>query len=396
MTVADEHRWRDPLQVTALWEAATGPDPGLLRGRVTGRFWDVLAELDATLLVTREYEHLVLALSATGGRGGAPLVTYLTVPHPSGLAVSPDGATLHLASTRNPNQLLELRPAAAVLPRADVRSTAEQLVLERRPLLPIQSTFLPGSHYLHDLAFVGGRLHGNLVGSNSVARFDSQGGYERVWWPLCVERAGRPRLERNYIQLNSIAAGKDLEASYFSASSDSISSRRPSHQNYPVDRRGVIFSGATREPVVRGLTRPHSARLHGGDLWVANSGYGELLRVTGERTETVRSMPGWTRGLCFRGRYAFVGTSRVLPRFRQYAPGLELEKSTCAVHAVDLEEGAVAGSVTWPDGNQIFALELMAGQTTRGLPFTAGTQRPIQRERELFYAFALCKETHDD
>ena len=51
-------------------------------------------------------------------------------------------------------------------------------------------------------------------------------------------------IDRNVIQLNSIAPGADLAASYFSASSDRVSARRPGHRNYPVNRRGVIFSGA--------------------------------------------------------------------------------------------------------------------------------------------------------
>src|SRR5439155_7446833 len=97
-----------------------------------------------------------------------------------------------------------------------------------------------------------------------------------VWWPRCIETADGPDFGRNYLQLNSIAAGPDLAGSFFSASTDQPSARRPGHRNFAVDRRGVIFAGATREAVVRGLTRPHSARLQGGRVWVDNSGYGEL------------------------------------------------------------------------------------------------------------------------
>src|SRR5262249_28523740 len=137
---------------------------------------------------------------------------------------------------------------------------------------------------------------------------------------------------QNYIQLNSIAAGPDLLSSYFSASSDKISTRRPGHRNYPVDKRGVIFSGITREVVARGLTRPHSARLRQSVLWVDNSGYGQLCYIEDGRAYPVITLPGWTRGLCLIGDVAWVGTSRVLPRFRQYAPGLEVDSSQCGIH----------------------------------------------------------------
>src|SRR5207237_563249 len=114
-----------------------------------------------------------------------------------------------------------------------------------RPLMPAATRFYPGALYLHDLAFVGGKLHGNAVGQNAVVRFDEHGGYERVWWPRCIEVRGEPQFDLNYIQLNSIAAGGTLARSYFSASADELTARRPGHRSFPVDRRGVIFSCRT-------------------------------------------------------------------------------------------------------------------------------------------------------
>ena len=82
-----------------------------------------------------------------------------------------------------------------------------------------------------------------------------------------------------------------------------------------MDRRGVIFSGVLRERMARGLTRPHSARVDDGRVWADNSGYGELGYAEDGRFIPVMHLPGWTRGLCFKDRVAFVGTSRVIPRF---------------------------------------------------------------------------------
>ena len=166
--------------------------------------------------------------------------------------------------------------------------------------------------------------------------------------PAASKQDNGPIFGQNHIQLNSIAAGTDLHSSYFSASTDTLSVRRPGHQNFPVDKRGIIFSGATREPIVRGLTRPHSARLHAGKIWVDNSGYGELGIAEDGKFISVALLPGWTRGLCFYQDIAFVGTSRVIPRFRQYAPGLDVEASICGLHAVDTKSGKTRGSLIWP------------------------------------------------
>jgi uncharacterized protein (TIGR03032 family) len=320
-----------------------------------------------------------MALTVAEGR---PEVTFMRVPHPSGLAVDSIGKTIFLASTRNPNQLLELAPVVDSLPRRD----APVPRLDGRPLVPVRSRFLPGSLYLHDLAFVADVLYGNAVGQNAVVRLDRDSGYERVWWPRCIERESGPDFTRNYLQLNSIAAGTDLASSFFSASATKMSARRPGHKNFPVDRRGVIFSGKTRDPIATGLTRPHSARMHRGRLWVDNSGYGEVGVVEDGSFTRVATLPGWTRGLTLYDRFALVGTSRVIPRFRQYAPGLNEDKSSCGIHVVDTESGETLGSLTWPEGNQIFAVEWISRTSSTGFPFAANRRRS-KTTKLLFYSF---------
>jgi uncharacterized protein (TIGR03032 family) len=371
--------WRDPIAVTTQWADVRGVDPRLLAHRVRGDFWDVLAGHRLTLLVTREYEHLLVALHV--GRRG-PEVTYLPLPHPNGLAVDHARGVVHVASTRNPNQIFELAPVTGVSGGRNGRP----MPLDRRPLVPVRSRFLPGSLYLHDLAMVGGRLHGNAVGQNAVVRFDD-GGWRRVWWPRTIETPGGPRFDRNHLQLNSIAAGPTLAASFFSASTDVPGARRPGHRDFRVDRRGVIFSGRTREVVVRGLTRPHSARLHGGRLWVDDSGYGGVGVCADGRFTAVAALPGWTRGLGFHQELAFVGTSRILPRFRHYAPGLDPARCVCGVHVLDARDGTVLGSLVWPSGNQIFAVEPVPARFTTGLPLTARSRTHSAGTRALFSRF---------
>jgi uncharacterized protein (TIGR03032 family) len=351
---------RDPHQVVAQWRQASDVDPALLESRTRGDWWGVLERAGLTVLVTREYEHLVMALTVDGGR---PRVSYLHLPHPSGLAVDPVRGQVHLASTRNPNVVFDFAPCSAVAPGG--RPSEEVAGL----LLPSRARYLPGCLYLHDLALVGGALHANAVGLNAVVKLGRDGGFEPAWWPRSIDSDREPRMERNYLQLNSIAAGPTPGSSYFSASAERPSRRRPGHLNFPVDGRGVVFSGATREVFGRGLTRPHSARLLGGEVWVDNSGYGELGRIIGGKFEAVVKLGGWTRGLCFAGGLALVGTSRVIPRYQRYAPGLDPDRCETGVHAVDLGSGRVVGSLLWPTGNQIFAIEGVDRAVTTGFPF---------------------------
>jgi uncharacterized protein (TIGR03032 family) len=233
-------------------------------------------------------------------------------------------------------------------------------------------------------------LHANAVGQNAIIRIDPHGSYERVWWPKCIEESGKPEFGQNFIQLNSIAAGKSVKDSFYSASSAKMSARRPGHKNYPVDGHGVIFSGKTREPIAFGLTRPHSARLcqlnNKEYLFVDNSGYGEFGFIDDGSFVPVTKLPGWTRGLAICGDVAFVGTSRVIPKFAQYAPGLDVNASICGVHAIEIKSGKILGSMIFPWGNQIFAIDWLPVQQSAGFPFLISRQ--ARDNRTLFYTFS--------
>lgn len=377
-------QWRDSAQVTSQWQEAADTTPELLACRQSGNFFETLAEKKITLLVTREYEHLIMGVSCPEGQ---PSLSFMRMPHPSGMAFDRAAGMLHIASTRNPNQVFSLAPASDFTARLDI--TGEPI--GERPLVPVLSRFLPGCLYMHDLALIGGKLHANAVGHNAVVSLETDGTYRRVWWPACIESVDGPVFGQNHIQLNSIAAGATLKSSYFSASSDTVAELRPGDADYPVDRQGVIFSGATRQVIARGLTRPHSARLNDGSIWVDNSGYGEFGFVEGEKFQPFIKLPGWTRGLCFFDDIAFVGTSRVIPRFSQYAPGLDVSTSICGVHAIDLKSARILGSLIWPAGNQIFAIETVPQTFSQGFPF--GLPRLTEREKLLFYTFSTDKQS---
>jgi uncharacterized protein (TIGR03032 family) len=376
--------WRDPPQVASQWMPTTPLDPVIFKYRESGNFFSILEALQITLLITREYEHLVMAIT-TSSHG--PEFSYIPLPHPSGLAIDRKREVVYIASTRNPNIVFDFMPTKRTLPRLDVKSD-QQLESYRKPLMPYRSRYLAGCFYLHDLALVDGVLYANSVGQNAIVQL-GEAKAKIVWWPHCIEQGNQPIFGQNHIQLNSIAAGSKLDLSFFSASANKISSRRPGHRNFPVDKRGVIFSGKTREPVVFGLTRPHSARLYEKQLYVDNSGYGEFMLIRGTEPITISKLPGWTRGLGFYKDVAFVGTSRVLPRFHQYAPGLDPDKSFCGIHAVDIKTGRVLGSLIWPYGNQLFAIEIVPQKMTYGFPAIIGRKDYLDESRKLYYTFSV-------
>ena len=94
---------------------------------------------------------------------------------------------------------------------------------------------------------------------------------------------------------------------------------------------------------------PHSPRLYKGELWVLNSGTGELGTVDLKKQEfrAKTFCPGFVRGLAFHGNYAFVGLSR--PRYDRFE-GLELDERLkkadsepwCGVQVIDVTTGGCA------------------------------------------------------
>ena len=118
------------------------------------------------------------------------------------------------------------------------------------------------------------------------------------------------------------------------------------------DRRadgGCVFDVRTNEPVVSGLSMPHSPRVHGERLWILESGTGQFGFVDAERGvfEPVAFCPGYLRGLTFVGNHAVVGLSK--PRENKTFAGLALDDQLasrdanprCGLHVIDLASGDI-------------------------------------------------------
>jgi uncharacterized protein (TIGR03032 family) len=112
---------------------------------------------------------------------------------------------------------------------------------------------------------------------------------------------------------------------------------------------GVVIDVASNAVVCRGLSMPHSPRLHDGKLWVLNSGTGEFgtVDVAKGRFQSMTFCPGYMRGLAFIGHHALVGLSE--PRENRTFAGLPLQdrlvaekvEPRCGVYVIDTRSGDV-------------------------------------------------------
>jgi uncharacterized protein (TIGR03032 family) len=112
---------------------------------------------------------------------------------------------------------------------------------------------------------------------------------------------------------------------------------------------GVVMDARSGKIVCEGLSKPHAPRVHKGELWVLNSGTGELGVVAGAASgkgtfEPRVFCPGFARELVIYNDFAFVGLSK--PRFGT-VEAVNLQKKLrdveseawCGVQIIDLAKG---------------------------------------------------------
>ena len=128
---------------------------------------------------------------------------------------------------------------------------------------------------------------------------------------------------------------------------------------------GLLIDVASNEIVARGLSMPHSPRVHDGRIYVLESGKGALSTIdlaTG-RSTVVCELPGFTRGLAFHGHHAFIGLSQIRESVFGGLPIVErLSERLCGIWVVDLRNGKIAGFLRF-DGavQEIFDVQLLPG-----------------------------------
>lgn len=361
---------------------SAGFDPKLLAFEQTGDFFGLLAAQDYSVFVTREYEHFLLALDGTPE---GPLQSPFPLPHPSGFWYDQASRELVVSSTRTPNILVWMSPWADSAAGRDIRPKDVDAPEGVTLFLPRRARYLPGSLYIHDVVMMGGEVFATVTGHNFLARLSMDDGFERVWWPKVLDGLVADAFNQNYFQLNSIAANGTPEESFYTGFSELVTGAKPWKDGYGPRGKGVVFSGRTREPLLRGLTCPHAAKLHDGRLWLCDSGFGTVGYVENFETHdpartryvSVAKAPGFTRGLAFAGNLMFVGLSKVIKQYEPYAPGLVPEDTRCGVFVFDWRTGEQVASLSWPEGYQIYDVQILPGVKNPRLPLAGRTSDGI-------------------
>jgi uncharacterized protein (TIGR03032 family) len=316
--------------------------PAPLRSSHTTSFAELLGELGISLAVTTYQAGKLVLLRADGG----DLNTHFRAfARPMGLAVTHERLTVGTAT-----EIQDFHNVPVVAARLEPAGRHDACFLPR-------STHFTGDILVHEMSWAGRELWVVNTRFSCLCTLDGVHSFVPRWRPPFISALAA----EDRCHLNGLCV-RDGQPGWVTALGQTDTAR-----GWRANKRdgGVLLSVPSGEVVVGGLSMPHSPRWHGGNLWLLESGSGTLgtVDLADGRYRPVATLPGFTRGLDFAGRYAFVGLSQV----RETAvfsglPITERFERCCGVWAVDLTTGRVAGFVRFEDALQeIFAVQALPG-----------------------------------
>jgi uncharacterized protein (TIGR03032 family) len=311
-----------------------------LRSVHSASFASLLEHLGVSLFVSTYQAGKLVILRADGGLVNTHFRTWNA---PMGVALSGDRLAIGTAL-----DVWEFHNVPAVARRLEPAGKHDACFLPR-------TSHVTGNVQIHEIAWVGDQLIFVNTRFSCLAGRAVNHSFVPIWRPPFISAlAPDDRCHLNGLGL------RDGEVRYVTALGETD---EPGGWRQNKKSGGVLMEVPSGAVIARGLSMPHSPRWHAGRLWVLDSGNGGVS-IADERTghlTTVVELPGFTRGLDFYDRYAFVGLSQV--RESAIFSGIaiaERPERSCGVWVVDTASGQIVAMLKFEDAVQeIFAVQVV-------------------------------------
>jgi uncharacterized protein (TIGR03032 family) len=332
----------------------------LIQCHVTDEFQTWLTQMGGAIAITT-YQSGKVALVGWDGQQVTLLLRQFTKP--MGLAVQEQQIAL---ATQHEVLLLANAPQLA-------HNYLEQQPGRYDALYLPRVTYFTGDLNIHDLAFGRDRLWFVNTRFSCLANLDSHFNFVPVWQPPFISEI----VPEDRCHLNGLALVAD-QPKFVTAlgESDQVGGWRSTKAT-----GGILIDVEQNEVILRGLSMPHSPCWHDHQLWLLNSGAGELWRVepSGQH-QVICTLPGFLRGLCCVGEFAIVGLSQI--REQHIFGGLPVQQRfdrlKCGVVVVNLNSGKIIGSLEFTHGCQeIYDVKFLPGVQR---PALLNLERPATRQ----------------
>lgn len=317
---------------------------GGFRSVHTSNLPGLLSQLGSTVLVSTYQSGRLIAVRCDGDE----LNTHFRVfRSPMGIAV--DRRRLALGTR---SSVWEFRNQPAVAAKVHPQGRHDAAYVPR-------SNHVTGDVQVHEMAYVGDELWLIATRFSCLATLDSEHSFVPRWRPPFVTALAA----EDRCHLNGMAV---VEGAVRYVTAMGLTDTPGGWRDNKVDG-GVVLDVPSGEVVARGLSMPHSPRMHEGRLWVLSSGRGEVCTVdldTGA-VEVVAKLPGFTRGLAFAGPIALVGLSQVRESIFGGIPiadELDASERRCGVWAIDTRTGDTVGFLRF-EGivQEVFDVQVVPG-----------------------------------
>ena len=307
-------------------------------------FAEAMRAMNATLWISTYQAGKLAVFRSHGGR-----ISMLprTFDKAMGLAVDPQRIAL---ATRY--QIWQLRNEPILAPRIKPHDTHDACFVPR-------TSHVTGNIDAHEIAW---SADGELWIVNTqfccLCTLDPQYSFVPRWRPPFVSELKRE--DRCHVNGLAMENGRPKYVTAFSETDAKEAWREHKRDG------GCLIDVDSGEVVTRGMSMPHSPRLFDGKLWVLDSGNGQLCLVdkSNGKRETVAELPGYTRGLAFSGRWAFVGLSKIRETavFGGVTIAEKLDERKCGVWVVDVPSGQPVGFVDFQKTvSEIFDVQVLPG-----------------------------------
>ncbi len=314
-----------------------------LRSVHTTSFPALLQHLRASVLVTTYQAGKLVVLRADQG----VLNTHFRgFSKPMGLALDRD--RLAIGTTM---QVWEFHNVPAVSRRLEPADKHDACFLPRK-------CHVTGDVQIHEMAWAGDELWFVNTRFSCLCTIDGRNSFVPRWRPPFI--TGLSPEDRCHLNGLGMRNGRPSLVTAL-GTSDDPAGWRPNKKD-----GGILMDITTNQVLLSGLSMPHSPRWYAGKLWVLESGTGSIGTVEGGTFHAIAQVPGFTRGLDFADRFAFIGLSQV--RETAVFSGIplteRLQERTCGVWVIDITNGQTVAFVKFEDAVQeIFAVQVVPGIT---------------------------------
>ena len=305
----------------------------------------LLEELDCSVVISTYQAGQVISMGCHDEKLNFGFCNF---PHAMGITRTPSG--LALASK---HEVWMLPAQRGLAPKIKPENTFDIAFLTR-------SCHITGPIMSHEIAWCNKTIVVVNTLCNCLATLDDTWSFKPLWKPPFINET----TPSDRCHLNGLAIDEEGTSPSYVTMHGISNVASGWRENKATG--GVLMETNHGEILTQGLSMPHSPRLYRGELYVLNSGEGQLLRINRENgeKEIIANLPGFTRGLDFISNTAIIGLSRI--RESAIFGGLPVTKRHtnlhCGVAFINISTGQLQGFCWFKDGvEEIFAVSVLPG-----------------------------------